>query len=138
MDDARTALADLAERIPATNPDYRVRAVEGTQHELLATTSNELSVRISARAADEIWVIAGTAMLLRLIADSEGGFDDLADIVIAVLEGRAREVLVAHDGTLIAAGWQLTLASGAEYAGGISETNGDAVVAIRGHFASLR
>ncbi|MFC8798036.1 hypothetical protein ACFT2C_09930 [Promicromonospora sp. NPDC057138] len=71
------------------------------------------------------------------MADSEGGFDDVEPLVLAILDGCAREFLVDFGSGPVPAGWEITVGEGGLFAGGADASQAGATVVLRGHLANL-
>jgi hypothetical protein len=103
--------------------------------EALVVGRDELTVRVSAPADDEVWVIVGP-ILVRLIPDSNGDLDELVPVIVGFLEGRGRLFVSGDIEELRVVGWRLVLESGGVFSGG--ETEGSSrPVPIVGPFSTF-
>lgn len=126
MADSTLALRDLVETLSRLARVHAHLCDGDPRSAVTWSEATEITVRLFAAADDELWVLAGSGILAREVADSEGGFD-LEPLVCAILEGRAVELFgpaTRHD-ALTPRGWQVTLADGSAYA---ADTNGGAVI----------
>jgi hypothetical protein len=132
-----TALGAAVDELRRSRPDARAYMCEGSDRDAVVWGPDELTIRLAGRGDDEIWVISGAGMLERLVADSEGNFDDLVGLVLALLDGSGREVLVpGHaQGTLVPGGWEVTVGLGGQFSGGLAAKDGTATVPLRGHLS---
>lgn len=101
---------------------------------------SEITIRLSLKG-DEIWVMAGSALLIRDVAASDGEFD-LAGIDLVVdeiLGGRAVEHfgLVGQSGTDVVVATGFRLESG-RFAGGRNEGESLFKARVGGPFARLK
>jgi hypothetical protein len=135
-DMATRALAGTVDAL-AAREGVRAHLCEGSAADAVVWGSDGLTVRLAARGKDEIWVLAGLCIFARVVADSEGGFDDVEPLVLAILDGRAREFLVDFGSGLVPAGWEITVGEGGLFAGGADAGLAGATVVLRGHLANL-
>ncbi len=136
-DPAVTALSHVVSRLHDPSTGVHAHLCEGSPADAVAWGSADVTVRCAARGGDEVWVFAGSALLLRVVADSEGGFDDLEAVVRGILQGRARELLVQRGPATVARGYDMVLETGARYAGGLAVDDADGILPLVGHVASL-
>lgn len=131
-----TALLDVVSRLHDPGAGVHAHRCEGSPTDAVVWSASEITVRVAARGADEIWVLAGSALLLRLVADSEGGFEDLEAVIRGILGGRAREVLSVREGRCTASGYVVQSSTGGMYAGGLSSEEGNATLPLVGCLSS--
>ena len=111
----------------------------GAEREAVVWSADtEITVRLSARGGDEIWVLAGSGLLIRFVAASDGDLGDVADVVRRIVAGEAVEMFgdrLAGDEPAVATGY--TLGSDRPFAGGLRADAARWTARIAGPFAAL-
>ena len=99
----------------------------------------QITVRLHAPGDDEIWVLAGSGLMAREIADSEGCFET-EPLVVAILDGRAIEMFGPLHGNaqMVPLGWQVETAHGGVFAGGVANEAPAVPAAVAGPLAVAR
>ena len=111
----------------------------GADREAMVWSSDtEITVRLSARGDDEIWVIAGSGLLVRFVAASDGDMGDVAEVVRRIVAGEAVEMFGdrrrADDGFAVATGY--ALGPDRAFAGGLDGDQARWTARIGGPFAA--
>lgn len=82
---------------------------------------SQITVRLRAAADDEMWALAGSGLLARVIADSEGMFE-MEPLTLAILAGRAVELFGPAEGHEFApVGWRVPVAGGGAFSADVDE-----------------
>lgn len=83
----------------------------------------------------EVWVQAGTAILIREVEDSDGHFSELRQLISEVLAGHLSEHFrPSGDGDAESIGYSVVSGGDVLFSGGDALTGGDFTVSVRGHF----
>lgn len=101
------------------------------------SSSTEITVRLSARGDDEIWVLAGSGLLVRFVVADDGDPGDVAAVVRRIVAGEAVEMFGDRDGAscpVVATGYEL----GPErsFAGGLAADEALWTARVAGPFAA--
>lgn len=129
----RAAVDELARELEA----YLCAGAE--REAVVWSPDTEITVRLSARGDDEIWVTAGSGLLIRFAAASDGDMGDVADAVRRIVAGEAVEMFGerrrADDGPAAATGYTL---GGPDrvFAGGLDAEQARWTARIGGPFAA--
>ena len=135
-DMATTALHHIVEEL---SHDEQAYLCAGNPRQAVAwSPRSEITVRIAAKADDELWVLAGSGMLVRFVAASDGDFGDVVTVVQTILAGRAVEMFGDRDrprsGLTVATGFRLD--SDLTFAGGNSESEAAWTARVAGPLAA--
>ena len=139
MADSVRALRDAIASL-AVFPGVHAHLCEGDPRSAMVwSDQNQITVRLHAPADDEIWVLAGSGLLAREIADSEGGFE-IEPLVVAILNGRAIEMFgpLRGEAQMVPLGWQVETADGGMFAGGVANEAPAVPTAVAGPMAVTR
>lgn len=132
MPDLRKIVQDLSSHVEA-------HLCAGDPNQAVAwSPDSEITVRLASKGDDEIWVIAGSGMLVRFITASDGDVGDVEPFVRAVLAGQAVEMFGPEDEagakSMIATGYRL--GPKPLFAGGATEAEATWTARVAGPFAA--
>lgn len=124
--------------------DELTRALEahlcdGAEREAVVwSAETEITVRLSARGDDELWVMAGSGLLIRFVAADDGDMGDVAAVVRRIVAGEAVEMFGerrrAGEGPAVATGH--ALGPDRAFAGGLDSHQALWTARIAGPFAA--
>lgn len=94
-----------------------------------------VSAHDSQDCESEVWVQAGTAILIREVEDSDSGFDGLRLLISEIFAGHLREHFrPSGDGDAESIGYSVASGGDVRFSGGDTRKEGDFTVPVRGHF----
>lgn len=129
---AQQALRELVAEL-AAQPSIRAIHSEELGVACFWSPESEISARLKA-VEDELWLMAGTSVLYRTVADTGGSFG-VDRVLLSVLAGRAVEYFV-HAGRPVAAnvGFEVWDEDGQAIGGGAPDLEGIVRIPILGPF----
>lgn len=139
MADSIQALRDLVTGLSRLD-GVHAHLCDGDRRTAVAwSEQSEITARIHAAADDEMWVLAGSGLLARAVADSEGSFE-LEPLILAILTGRAIELFgPAEDHEQLAPlGWRVPLEGGGTFAADVDEALPAVAASIAGPWVRAR
>lgn len=108
-------------------------------HGVAWSNETEITARLTVKGDDEIWVFAGSGILIRFVAASDGDMGDVGTVVRALLSGEAIETFGdsarPSTGMAIATGYALESAG---FGGGLDPDRGQWSARLGGPFARGR
>lgn len=134
--DVTDALAAIIDDLAA---DAEAHLLAGdARHGVAWSPETEITVRLSCRGDDEIWVFAGSGTLIRFVAASDGDPGDVALVVRALLRGEGVEMFGDRtrddEGPAVATGYRL--GDPPIFAGGLTATEARWTSRIAGPFGA--
>lgn len=139
---ARTALRRLHDSIAGEFPDTDAYLFPPDEmvcvlHQRLTGLILFLTAHDSAGQDGEIWMQAGTAILVREVQDSDGDFGGLHSLVARALTGELMEHFrPTQHGRAEPIGYSIRGDGETLFAGGHTPTSEDFTVTVRGHFGA--
>lgn len=136
---ADVAGSALREVVGELSRELEAYLCAGAERDAVVWSSDtEITVRLSARGDDEIWVLAGSGLLIRFVAASDGDLGGVADVVRRIVAGEAVEMFgdrPAGDEPAVATGY--ALGPDRPFAGGLRADEARWTARIAGPFAAL-
>ncbi len=139
MADSTQALRDLVAALNART-GIHAHLCDGDPRTAVAwAEESEITVRLRAADDDEMWVLAGSGLLARVIADTEGMFE-MEPLTLAILAGRAVELFGPAEGQehLAPLGWRVPLEGGGTFAADVDEALPPTAASITGPWVRAR